>query len=79
VQELSDLGSWYYQQFVMLTDVGVIRQYYSERFQAAITGLYLAKSTNVGGTFGIGALGHCTPSRYGQSQYWITRVHPPPT
>jgi len=58
VQELSDLASWYYQQFIMLTDVGVIRQYYTERFQAAITGLYLAKSSNgVGGTFGLGSSG----------------------
>jgi len=58
VQELSDLASWYYQQFIILTEDGVIREYYLERFQVAITGLFLAKSANgVGGTFGIGSSG----------------------
>lgn len=59
--ELGAFASWYYNTFVISTPYKEKREYFLEKFPAAIAGLYMAKSTvqtgGLGGTFGLGLEG----------------------
>lgn len=55
--ELSNFASWYYESFIIETPSGNKREYFLDKFPIALTGLYLAKASNLGRTFGIGVEG----------------------